>query len=101
MRRRAFLAGAPVPLLAQPQVRKKILLRTGWQMRNIGDVCFTPAMLGALERFIPEADVTCWASNIDEAGRKLIRRDFPGGEVSRWPDQRAGKTDASRPSGGV
>lgn len=78
MRRRTFLAAAPAPLLAQSSpARKRILLRTGWQMRNIGDVCFTPAMLGALARYIPEADVACWASNIDEAGRKLIRKDFP------------------------
>jgi polysaccharide pyruvyl transferase WcaK-like protein len=77
MQRRTFLAAAPATLLAQTP-RKKILLRTGWQMRNIGDVCFTPAMLGALGRFIPEADVTCWAANIDEPGRALIRRDFPG-----------------------
>ncbi|MBI2689938.1 MAG: polysaccharide pyruvyl transferase family protein [Acidobacteria bacterium] len=77
MKRRAFLAAAPASVLAQSAARKKILLRTGWQMRNIGDVCFTPAMLGALARFIPEADVTCWAANIDESGRKLIRRDFP------------------------
>ncbi len=75
MLRRTFLS---TPLLAQTRPgRKKILLRTGWQMRNIGDVAFTPAMLGALERFIPEADVTCWASNIDEPGRAMIRRDFP------------------------
>lgn len=35
-------------------------------------------MLAALARFIPEADVTCWASNIDENARRMIRRDFPG-----------------------
>ena len=46
IRRRAFLGSAAAPLLAQSPTRKKILLRTGWQMRNIGDVCFTPAMLG-------------------------------------------------------
>jgi polysaccharide pyruvyl transferase WcaK-like protein len=77
MLRRTFLSAAGVSAAAAPP-RKKILLRTGWQMRNIGDVCFTPAMLAALARYIPEADVTCWASNIDESGRKLIRRDFPG-----------------------
>jgi polysaccharide pyruvyl transferase WcaK-like protein len=80
MLRRTFLSAAALAG-ASAQPRKKILLRTGWQMRNIGDVCFTPAMLGALARFIPEADVTCWASNIDEAGRKLIRRDFPNAQI--------------------
>ena len=79
MLRRTFLSTAALAAAGQP--RKKILLRTGWQMRNIGDVCFTPAMLAALARFIPEADVTCWASNIDEAGHKLIRRDFPNAYI--------------------
>ncbi len=76
MKRRTFLA-TPAAALAQGKPRRKILLRTGWQMRNIGDVCFTPAMLSAIQRFIPEADVTCWAANIDEPGRAMIRRDFP------------------------
>ena len=78
MNRRTFLTTAAAPLAAQRAPRKRILLRTGWQMRNIGDVCFTPAMLGALQRFIPEAEVTCWAANIDEPARRMIRRDFPG-----------------------
>jgi polysaccharide pyruvyl transferase WcaK-like protein len=78
MNRRTFLTTAAAPLAAQRAPRKQILLRTGWQMRNIGDVCFTPAMLGALQRFIPEAEVTCWAANIDEPARRMIRRDFPG-----------------------
>jgi polysaccharide pyruvyl transferase WcaK-like protein len=73
---RRTLLSTPALALAQAP-RKKILLRTGWQMRNIGDVCFTPAMLGAIRKYIPEADVTCWAANIDEPGRRMIRRDFP------------------------
>jgi polysaccharide pyruvyl transferase WcaK-like protein len=79
MHRRTFLASSALAARALPQAfrRKKILLRTGWQMRNIGDVCFTPAMLAAIRRYIPEADITCWAANIDEAARRMIRRDFP------------------------
>lgn len=79
MFRRTFIASSALAAsgLAQSAPRKKILLRTGWQMRNIGDVCFTPAMLAALRQYIPEADVTCWAANIDENARRMIRRDFP------------------------
>lgn len=77
MNRRHFLSATAGAVSAAAQPRKKILLRTGWQMRNIGDVCFTPAMLDAIRRHIPEADVTCWAANIDDAGRALVRRDFP------------------------
>jgi polysaccharide pyruvyl transferase WcaK-like protein len=64
-------------LLALLQKRPRILLCTGWQTRNIGDVCFTPAMLTALRRYIPEADVTCWVKNANDDVRRMIRRDFP------------------------
>jgi len=81
-------------LLAMLQKRPRILLRTGWQTRNIGDVCFTPAMLGALRRFVPEADVTCWVKNANDDVRTMIRRDFPdfrevGGEIGDEPVKRA------------
>lgn len=77
MLRRTFLATSSAALAQPPPRSRKILLRTGWQMRNIGDVCFTPAMLAAIRQYIPEADVTCWAANIHEDARRRIRRDFP------------------------
>ena len=46
MKRRDWLtlgAAAPfAPLLLQGQQQRTILLRTAWQARNIGDVCFAP-----------------------------------------------------------
>ena len=40
----------------------RILLRSGWQVVNIGDVGHTPGALALIERHIPEAEVVVWAS---------------------------------------
>lgn len=39
---------------------RNILLRSGWQTENIGDIAHTPAMLALIEQFIPNATVTFW-----------------------------------------
>ena len=40
----------------------RILLRSSWQMVNIGDIAHTPGVLALIEKYIPEAEVTLWAS---------------------------------------
>lgn len=37
-----------------------ILLRSGWQVENIGDIAHTPAMVALIEKYIPNATVTFW-----------------------------------------
>lgn len=37
-----------------------ILLRSGWQIENIGDIAHTPGMLALIEKHIPDAVVTFW-----------------------------------------
>lgn len=58
--------------------RPVILLRTGWQLINIGDVCFTPAMLGMLDKSLPEAEVIVWPAQWSDGVERMVRR--------RWPD---------------
>ena len=65
MDRRAFLAASAVtittPLATAADRRKpRILLRSGWQTENIGDIAHTPGILAILERHLPEAEVTYW-----------------------------------------
>jgi polysaccharide pyruvyl transferase WcaK-like protein len=82
MQRRTFLSAATaagMPLLAQK--RKTILLRTAWQRRNIGDVCFTPSMLSALEEYIPEARVICWMASSHDDVNAMLRRAHPKAEL--------------------
>jgi hypothetical protein len=67
MNRRQMLQAALVSSLAA-SVRAadrrapRILLRSSWQVVNIGDVAHTPGVLALLEKHIPEAEVILWAS---------------------------------------
>src|SRR3954464_10137550 len=42
--------------------RPRILLRSSWQVVNIGDIAHTPGLLALLEKHIPGAEVILWAS---------------------------------------
>ncbi len=56
----------------------RILLRSSWQVVNIGDIAHTPGVLALLERQLPEAEVVLWASGdlTDEVAAMEHRR-FP------------------------
>ena len=65
--RRAFLRASFVAALgatfAAAQKRPpRILLRSSWQVVNIGDIAHTPGVLALIEKHIPEAEVILWAS---------------------------------------
>ncbi|HVF96428.1 MAG TPA: hypothetical protein VM871_03865, partial [Flavisolibacter sp.] len=77
-----MLAGMPL-LQKQSGARKNrsrnILLRSGWQIENIGDIAHTPAMLALIERHVPDAAVTFWPwyhIHLEDEIRMLKRR-FP------------------------
>jgi polysaccharide pyruvyl transferase WcaK-like protein len=69
MNRRAFFKatlGGAIELrvrAAAPSRRPCILLRSSWQVVNIGDIGHTPGVLALLEHHVPEADVILWASS--------------------------------------
>jgi polysaccharide pyruvyl transferase WcaK-like protein len=69
----SLVASAAVPLQSLPVVlaetlhgagrgAPRILLRSSWQVVNIGDIAHTPGVLRLLEKYIPEAEVVLWAS---------------------------------------
>ena len=41
----------------------RLLLCSGWQTVNIGDVAHTPGALAVIEAHIPDAEVTLWLYN--------------------------------------
>lgn len=56
----------------------KILLRSSWQVFNIGDIAHTPGVLTLLEKYIPEAEVRLWASgDLSEEVAAMEHRRFP------------------------
>lgn len=64
-------------LLAAAPRRPAILLRSGWQTVNIGDIAHTPGLLRLLEKHVPEADVMLWSTQLDRGVDKMLERGFP------------------------
>ena len=76
MNRRHFcatsIAGSLISAIrasAKDQKKPRILLRSSWQTINIGDIAHSPGLLAILEKYLPETEVTLWASYVDR-GKK-------------------------------
>jgi len=54
-----------------------ILLVSGWQDVNIGDIAHTPGLLHVLDIFLPEAKIILWKRSNGEEVKKLLNRNFP------------------------
>jgi len=60
-----------------------ILLRSGWQTANIGDIAHTPGLLRLVEEHLPGVSVILWANELDRGVDRLLRRRFPSLRVVR------------------
>ena len=60
-----------------------ILLRSGWQTENIGDIAHTPGFLALAEKHIPEAKVIFWPwySLLPEEEVTMLKTRFPKMEI--------------------
>lgn len=56
---------------------KTILLVSGWQDVNIGDIAHTPGLLHVIETFLPESTVILWKRSNGEEVKKLLNKNFP------------------------
>lgn len=64
--------------LAQPARRPRILVRSSWQVVNIGDIAHTPGILALLEEHIPNAELMLWSSgDLTAEVEQLLRQRFP------------------------
>ncbi len=93
-RRRFFSTGAvgaaglatsacsrPAPAPAPPRATLRsttILLRSGWQTVNIGDIAHTPGVLRLLGQYLNEAEVILWSNAVDRGVDAMLLRHFPG-----------------------
>jgi hypothetical protein len=75
----SFVATAANSLWASDRIRApRILLRSSWQVVNIGDIAHTPGVLALLEQHLPEAEVILWASdNLTDEVAAMEHRRFP------------------------
>lgn len=56
----------------------RILLRSSWQVVNIGDIAHTPGVLALIEKHLPAAEVRLWASkDLSEEVVAMEHRRFP------------------------
>ena len=77
----------------QPTRSPRILLRSSWQVVNIGDVAHTPGVLALIEKHIPHAEVRLWASNdLSDEVAAMEHRRFPSLKIVKGrisPDGKA------------
>jgi polysaccharide pyruvyl transferase WcaK-like protein len=73
MRRRQFAAS----LAALFQKPATVLLRSGWQTVNIGDIAHTPGLLSLLEAHAPQLRVILWSNATDLGVDEMLLRRFP------------------------
>ncbi|MBK5290062.1 MAG: polysaccharide pyruvyl transferase family protein [Acidobacteriia bacterium] len=86
--RRSFLAAAlsgvscaascsaqrpPAPVKKIPT----ILLRSGWQTENIGDIAHTPGVLRLLTQHFSEVNLVLWSNATDRGVGEMLMRNFP------------------------
>ncbi|WDI44193.1 polysaccharide pyruvyl transferase family protein [Bremerella sp. P1] len=97
MKRRTFLQSSVAAVLASkayaaPARRPRILLRSSWQVVNIGDIAHTPGVMALLEKYVPEAEVTLWASgDFSEEVHAMEARRFPNMRVVKGSIGETGK----------
>ncbi|HRX80586.1 MAG TPA: polysaccharide pyruvyl transferase family protein [Pirellulaceae bacterium] len=84
MHRRQWLQSSLASLIAASAAaaddkrRPRILLRSSWQVVNIGDIAHTPGVLALVEKYIPNAEVVLWASyDLSDEVAAMEHRRFP------------------------
>ncbi len=73
----AGLSLAPFITNAAKKPNPTILLVSGWQDVNIGDIGHTPGLLHVLETYIPKATIVLWKRSNGEEVKKLLNKNFP------------------------
>lgn len=70
-----------------------ILLVSGWQDINIGDIAHTPGLLHIFNTFIPEAHIILWKRSPVSEVDTLIKLNFPEVEIIHGTPDNKGVTD--------
>ncbi len=74
----SLLVSGESALAAVVKKSSTILLVSGWQDVNIGDIAHTPGLLRVLETYAPQANIILWKkSKATEEVAKLLKNNFP------------------------
>lgn len=60
---------------------KTILVISGWQDVNIGDIAHSPGLLRILETYLPHVRIILWKKSRGEKVEKLLKKNFPRVEI--------------------
>ena len=55
----------------------KILIVSGWQDVNIGDIAHTPGLIAVIKNHIPDAEIIVWKRSRSEKVDALLKKHFP------------------------
>ncbi len=74
-----YLLAGSIACAAEASEKKNptILLVSGWQDVNIGDIAHTPGLLHVLETFMPNSKIILWKRSEGEDVKKLLNKNFP------------------------
>lgn len=74
----ALLSGLAVGLDTLGQrAQRSILLRSSWQVENIGDIGHTPGVITLLEQYYPHVEVRLWPVDIGKGVDQMLAKRFP------------------------
>lgn len=83
----------PAILSAAPGRQPVILMVSGWQDINIGDIAHTPGLLHVLQTFIPQAKIIVWKLSRGKEVEEMLRKDFPQVDIRYGNVDAAGTID--------
>lgn len=72
---------APFLLKATGKANPVILIVSGWQDVNIGDIAHTPGLVGLLKKRLPRAKIILWKKSESVTADNLILRFYPNVKV--------------------
>tara|TARA_R110002111_G_scaffold262504_1_gene338895 strand:+ start:64584 stop:65924 length:1341 start_codon:yes stop_codon:yes gene_type:complete len=71
-----------------------ILLRSGWQTVNIGDIGHSPGILKLLELYAPEFQIILWPNSVDRGVEPMLKKRFPHLKIVKGRLRKDGKPDS-------
>lgn len=81
-------------LTTKPNRTPTLLLRSGWQTVNIGDIGHTPGILKLLELYAPEFQVILWPNSVDRGVEPMLKKRFTQLKIVKGRLQRNGKLNS-------
>src|SRR5690606_40679976 len=72
---------------------KTILLVSGWQDVNIGDIAHTPGLIHVLNTYLPDANIIVWKKSPSETVDELLHKHFPNVKIIKGKVNENGDPD--------